>query len=155
MAIITPQVFRQNYPEFSSTDMYLASQLDYWLSIADRLLIADVWGGMLDVATSLFVAHNLVLEAGAQAEANNGGLPGKTTGAISGKSVDKVSISYDTNSTIYQDAGYWNSTIYGTRFYSLLRMFGARPIQVGIGIVPSSSGIAWPGPSTMPGFTNF
>ncbi|ECC3368559.1 TPA: DUF4054 domain-containing protein, partial [Escherichia coli] len=43
----------------------------------------------------------------------------------SSKSVDKVSVSYDTSATLNPDAGFWNNTRYGAEFYQLITMFGA------------------------------
>jgi len=54
------------------------------------------------------------------------------------------------------NAGHWNLTVYGTRFIRFAKMFGAGPIQIGIGYNPSPfGGPAWPGPDCNPGFTNF
>jgi len=147
MTITVPQ-FRADYPEFSSTSVYPNAQLQYWLTLAPLLMNADRWGALMDMGTELFMAHHITLEAKAMAEAKNGGIPGITTGPVSSKSADKVSISYDVGSSIVPDAGHWNLTIYGTRFIQLLRMFGAGPIQLGIGVVPIYSGAACTGPWT-------
>jgi hypothetical protein len=77
------------------------------------------------------------------------------TGVINSKSVDKVSIGYDTAGGIEAGAGHWNLTIYGTRLIKLIKMVGAGPVQVGIGCTPMYSGSAWSGPDCMPGFSNF
>lgn len=143
---ITPQQLRSDYPEFVSTTTYPNSQLEYWLKFAYLMLNADRWGEMLDLGAALFVAHHVTIEARNQATAANGDIPGEQTGPLSSKSVDKVSISYDTGSGIEPGAGHWNLTVYGTRFIRLMRMFGAGPIQIGIGQVPSGSGLGWPGP---------
>ena len=83
-----------------------------------------------DFASELYVAHNISIERRAQDEANTGGVPGTTTGPISAKSVDKVSISYDVAAAIIDGAGDWNLTIYGTRFARLVRMFGMGPLTI-------------------------
>ena len=147
--------FRADYPEFASTSVYPNSQVNYWLSMAYSMLNAGRFKSQLDMAAELFVAHNISLEARAQAEAKNGGIPGQTTGPLSSKSVDKVSVSYDTGSGIQPDAGHWNLTIYGTRLIRMMRMFGAGPLQIGMGVVPPGNGQAWPGPDCTPGFTTF
>lgn len=154
MAITVAQ-FRIDYPEFTDTVTYPNSGVTYWLTLAYQLLNPDRWGAQIDTAAELFVAHNLALEARAQAEATNGVIPGTTTGPISSKSVDKVSVSFDVGSGIQPDAGHWNLTVYGTRFIRLVRMFGAGPLFIGVGAVPTGSGLGWPGPLTTPGFTNF
>ena len=151
----TPATFKGHYPEFVCPDTYPQSQVQFWLDIAYSMLNASRWGRQLDIGVELYVAHNLALEARSQATAANGGIPGESVGVLNSKSVDKVSAGYDTGIATEQNAGHWNSTIYGTRFYRLAKMFGAGPVQVGIGVAPPLSGLGWPGPLTTPGFTNF
>lgn len=143
---VTASSFRTNYPEFVDTTVYPDSQVAYYLNLAGLLLNANRWKRLLDTGTELFIAHNLVLEANAQKTSAAGGVPGAMTGVVSSKSVDKVSVSYDTGAAIMPNAGHWNLTIYGARYVKLSRMFGAGPMQVGGGESPAYSGIAWPGP---------
>jgi len=151
----TPSVFKGHYPEFVCPDTYPPSQVQYWLDTAYSMLNASRWGRQLDMAAELYCAHNLALEARAMKEASMGGIPGSSVGVLSSKSVDKVSAGYDTSVATEKDAGHWNLTIYGTRLYRLIKMFGAGPLTVSVGAGPSMSGPAWPGPLTAPGFTNF
>lgn len=148
MAAITPAQFRADFPEFASSVAYPNSQLTFWLNFAYVMLNATRWGRSLDMGAELFVAHNICLEARAQADAARGGIPGQQVGPINSKSVDKVSMGYDTSSGIEVGAGHWNLTIYGTRFVRMMKLFGAGPVQVGIGQVPSGNGPAWPGPGS-------
>ena len=147
--------FRTHYPEFADVAVYPDTQVEFWLGIAYSMLSASRFGRQLDIAVELYTAHNLALEARAQATAANGGIPGEAVGVLNSKSVDKVSAGYDTSAATEQGAGHWNLTIYGTRLYRLIKLFGAGPIQIGIGSPPPLSGPAWPGPLTTPGFTNF
>ena len=139
------QQFRADYPEFSGTTTYPNSQVQYWLNVAYSMLNAGRWGRQLDIGAAAFAAHNLSLEARAMAESANGGVPGGQVGPVSSKSVDKVSMSYDTSSGIQPGAGHWNMTIYGTRFIRMARMFGAGPVHVGMGSTPPLSGPGWAG----------
>ena len=143
---MTAASFRSNYPEFGSLSAYPASAVTYWLTLAGKLLNAPRWQDLIDVGTELFVAHNLALEAKAQAEAQNGSPPGGQVGPISNKSVDKVSVAYDVAVGVDADSSHWNLTIYGTRFINLAKMMGAGPVQVGIGCTPFGAGSAWSGP---------
>lgn len=154
MAITSAQ-FRIDYPEFATIATYPDSAVNYFLTLAYQLLNADRWNTQLDMAAELFVAHNLVLEQRASLESATGQVPGSMTGPISNKSVDKVSIGFDTGSAANKDAGHWNLTIYGNRLYRLMKMFGASPLFVGVGYAPVGSGVAWPGPNVTPGMTNF
>jgi hypothetical protein len=154
---VTVASFRQNYPEFASVAKYPLSGFTYYANLAGLLLNATRWGNLIDVGTELFIAHNLAIEAQAQAAAASGSPPGISAGPISAKSVDKASVNYDTNAGLEQDAGHWNLTTYGTRFIKLARMAGAGPVQIGANgcVPPLSSAGAWPGPDCTPGFTNF
>jgi hypothetical protein len=44
---------------------------------------------------------------------------------VTSKSVDKVSMGYDSSATLNPDAGFWNNSRYGSEFYQLILMFGA------------------------------
>lgn len=151
----TAATFRQRYPEFACIDTYTPSQVNFYLDQAYLMLNATRWGRQLDMAAELYTAHHLSLEARAQMAAAAGAPAGATEGITSSKSVDKVSVSKDVGAVTEADAGHWNSTVYGTRLYRLIKMFGAGGVAVGIGFVPAGNGLAWPGPITTPGFTNF
>jgi hypothetical protein len=113
-----------------------------------------------DFATEMWVAHQIVLEKQAIGQAATGGNPGTAVGLITNKSVNGVSVGFDVSviasGNMQENAGYYNSTIYGMRFYRLMKMRGAGPIQLGIGRAPpflffNSWGIlgssnAWAGP---------
>lgn len=159
----TTSAFRRAFPEFADSLLYPEPVIDLWLAFAGQMLDVSRWGGSITGAVyimgvNLFTAHNLVLSRQAQASADNGAPPGVSQGPINSKSVDKVSVGYDTASASEEDAGHWNLTTYGVRFIHLARMLGAGPIQVGQGPVlndPLSSGNAWSGLDTTPGFSNF
>lgn len=143
---VTVNNFRQHFPEFTDTEKFLDTTIIYWLTLALKLLNVDRWGDLLDNGAELFVAHNIALEAKALQEGSTGGIPGSSTGLLSSKSVDRVSISYDTSSSLEDGAGHWNLTIYGKRYIRLARLVGMGPIHVGTGDIVQSVGPAWPGP---------
>ena len=154
--MITATSFRLDYPEFHNQAIYPNSVVNYWITVAGLLLTTIRWGNgsaaatsppstIYDVASELFVAHNLVLEKQAQDTARRGGTPGVSKGAISSDSVGGVSRSYDTASGLEPEAGHWNLTTYGTRFKRLSDLYGAGPIQVG---ACDEGGSPW-----TPGFT--
>jgi len=149
MAAKTPTEFRADFPEFSNTTTYPDGVIQFWLNVAYKQLNSNRWGDLLDVAAELYTAHNIVLEAKAIREAGvAGGLVTGSPGMVTSKGVDKVSVGYDVNTATEEGAGFWNSTVYGTRFYRLMMLHGAGPLQVGIGVAPPLSGPAWPGPPT-------
>ncbi len=122
--------FRANYPEFADVTKYPESQVNFYLTLGGKLLRPIRWGSLLDTGIELFTAHNVALEAVAQRGASAGQVPGLSTGAVASKSIDKVSVSYDTNAGIVTNAGHWNLTIYGTRFLQLMRMAGTGGVQL-------------------------
>lgn len=160
--INAPQ-FRRDFCEFADTMSYTDWGIAYWLNIAELLLRQERWGAsalsvwpdplpepynlpklsIYDHATELFVAHSLVLEARAKKGALAGGIPGVSVGVVNSKRVDKVSIGYDTQIAFADNAGHWNLTIYGQRYWQLVQMFGAGPVQVGTGGCWNYG--AWPG----------
>lgn len=152
---VTANQLRTDFPEFANVTSYPDAVVNFWLVVAAKMVNAPRWGNMADVGVELFTAHNLVLEFQAQAASANGAAPGAATGPVSGKTVDKVSVNYDTGASSELNAGHWNMTTYGTRFIRFAKLFGAGPIQVGAGCGfndPLSSANAWGGPNTMPGW---
>ncbi len=146
---VTPASFRADFPAFGDPTRYPDSSVAFWTTVALKFLNADRWGDALDVGTELFVAHNLVLEFQAQTASSNGAAPGMSQGMVNSKSVDKVSVGYDTGSAAELDAGHWNLTIYGQRYVRMSRMMGAGGIQLGVPCAApnfSASSQAWPGP---------
>lgn len=122
--------FRADFPEFADEATFPDSTVTYWLTLAGKLLNIERWADLLDNGLELFVAHNIVLERQAAASAATGATPGITTGAVSAKGVDKVTVSYDTSAGMDLEAGHWNLTHYGARFIRLARMIGTGGIQL-------------------------
>ena len=149
--------FRADFPEFNSTTMYPSAGVQFWLNFAYRMVNANRFLSETDIGAELFTAHFITLEAKNALESAGGGIPGSNVGTLSSKSVDKVSVSYDTGAGTQEGAGHWNLTTYGTRFMWMCKMFGAGPIHLGVGSNPVGLGFgsAWPGPDCTPGFSNF
>lgn len=143
---ISVQQFRADLPEFVSTTMYPSAGVQFWLDFAYRMINQDRFGSNVDVGAEMFAAHFITLEARNALESAGGGIPGQNTGPLSSKSVDKVSVGYDTGAGTEEGAGHWNLTTYGTRFIWMCRMFGAGPIQLTAGASPTPVS-PWPGPS--------
>lgn len=128
---VTVASFGESYPEFfTGPNPASAVAADDWIAFAKLMLNADRWGDALDMGVSLYVAHNLALQMTAARAGANGAAPGASSGPVASKSVDKVSVSYDTGAATLTDAGAWNLTTYGVRFLQLARMFGAGGIQL-------------------------
>lgn len=127
---VTSISFRTDFPEFYDVNRFTDATFNFWLGIGTKLLSVTRWGDLLDYGLELFVAHNLALSL-QSAQSSSGGLsPGIQSGAVASKAVDKVSISYDTSAGLIDDAGNYNLTTYGTRFFQLANLIGAGGIQL-------------------------
>ena len=104
--------------------------INFWATLAGQMLPADRWSDLFTYGTQLFVAHHLTVGKRDQLAAEAGGVSGEIKGPITSKSVDKVSVSYSSQSVALKDGGFWNSTSYGVRFLQLARMIGSGPIQL-------------------------
>ena len=122
--------FRTSFPEFSEQTVYPDATVEFWLGLAGRLLRPAAWLDLLDDGTRLFVAHNLVLAGSASRAATSGSAPGVASGAVSSKTVDKVSMSYDTAGAMIEGGGQYNLTTYGQRYLQLERVVGMGGSQI-------------------------
>lgn len=123
---ITPAQFRLDFPEFANTTPYPDTLINFWLTVSQSLLSPIAWLDLLNYGTELFIAHQLALSAQRQAAAAVGGVPGTSVGMTTSKSVDKVSVGFDTASVAVVDAGSYNLTSYGIQFYQLAQLVGSK-----------------------------
>jgi hypothetical protein len=128
--VVTASSFRQQFPALSDPAVYSDGVFAFWAGIAALRLNADRWGTLLDYGISLFVAHHMVLAARDAMVTGAGGIPGVVNGPQSSKTVESVSVSYDTKAISLTDGGYWNATMYGIQFLQLSRLIGAGGIQL-------------------------
>ena len=121
---VTYAAFVAAFPEFASTTTYPQSQIDFWITqsalfLSERRFTAE----QLDLVTMLWVAHNVVLGERDARAAAVGGTPGESTGPVTNKSVDKVSVGYSEGAN-EDGAGQWNLTTYGRRLWRLMKAVG-------------------------------
>ena len=121
--------FRTDFPEFADTTLYPDPTVNYYIAEAGLMLNPGRWGTMLTNATELYVAHFLTIRGAALQEAATGAVPGQSRGPIQSERVDKVGASY-TADGFEVGAGQWNLSVYGTRLYRLIGIFGAGGGQV-------------------------
>lgn len=127
---MTLTIFRNHFPEFTNTTNWTDGQINFYLALADKMLLENRWNDIKPYGVELFVAHNIVLAKSSFDSSNAGGLPGMLSGPTNSKAVGSVSISYDTQAGIEKDAGHWNLTTYGKQFIHLARMMGAGAVQL-------------------------
>jgi hypothetical protein len=128
MSDLTLSDFRERFPEFDAED-YPDSAVNARLALAAKFFTEDIWTdeAVRLHAEGLYAAHFLKLH-GSSAAGGNGG--GSAEAPVSSKSVDGVSVSYDTSSASYSTGGMWNATAYGKELYALIRVFGAGARQI-------------------------
>ena len=128
--ISDPPTFRLHFPEFADVTTYADPTVQFYLDINSAILPAYRWGSMLQAGVELMTAHMLALSRRAALAGAAGGVPGGSGGPVTSKSVSKVSVGYDVNLTGMEGAGPWNYTMYGQRFYWLMRMVGIGGYEV-------------------------
>jgi hypothetical protein len=116
---VTTASFRAVFPEFADTTKYPDPAVTFWLDQAGVTLPQSVPAGQLDLATMLYIAHNLTL--GILSASGSGGAG--SFAPVSSKSVGPISKSMDTSAVTSTGAGVWNGTAYGQRLWALLRGF--------------------------------
>jgi hypothetical protein len=121
--------FVSAFPEFSNATTYPTTQINFWIPIGYEQLNAYRFGAQIGLAVMLFVAHNVVLSAREAAAANAGQIVGEVKGPVTAKSVDKVSVSFSSDTAI-EGAGAWNFTTYGQRLYRMIKAYSAGPFYV-------------------------
>jgi len=149
----TAAQFLADYPAFDTASVtdpaavqFSPEAVAYWLQMAGILLNQGRLGSVYYLATELFVAHNLALEAWAE-QGGDQTIPGLSKGAIAGATSTNVSVNYNNAATLEPDAGHWNYTMYGGRFIRLIRTLCAGPLYAGGGgCAGPYNGPAWPGP---------
>lgn len=116
---VTPASFRAVFTEFTDATKYPDPAVQFWLDQAGVTLPQSIPLGQIDLATMLYMAHNLTL--GILSASGSGGAG--SFAPVSSKSVGPVSKSMDTSAVTSSGAGIWNGTAYGQRLYAMLRGF--------------------------------
>jgi len=114
---VTLASFRAVFPEFQDATKYPDPAVTFWLDQAGVTLPQSIPPGQVDLATMLYIAHNLTL--GILSASGMGGAG--SFAPVSSKSVGPVSKSMDTSAVTSTGAGVWNGTAYGQRLWALLR----------------------------------
>jgi hypothetical protein len=146
--VVSISKFRTDVKAFANETLFPDDVINFWLMVATAMVDPGQWGEETYLGIEMFTAHHVVLDVKNNMDVSVGSLPGLSRGAINSESVGPVSIGYDTASTLEEDAGNWNYTIYGQRYIHWARQYGAAVIYIGAGCAPPFSGPAWAGPWT-------
>jgi len=127
---LTIAQFRSDLAEFADTAQYPDATVLFWLNLA-QFQVANIqrWGSLLPMMQELVTAHYVVIAARDRA-APNGAAPGSPIGLSTSQSAGPLAESYSYSELLNDDAGYWNQTTYGQRYFHLARMTGAGGIQL-------------------------
>lgn len=128
---VTAASFREMFAEFADAAKYPSPRIDAYITLAAKMMNAGRWGDLADYGAMLFVAHHVSLQAKRVRDSRFGKAPGQAGGIVNNKSVDKVSIGFDTQSTAEEGAGHWNLTAYGQEYIRMAKIVGMGPVQVG------------------------
>jgi hypothetical protein len=130
---ITYEQFIGMFPVFKNELVFLQSDAELYLGLT-AFFDPRRYGQYLNLASALFAAHFLTIDAQDMLSISRGGLPGQTTGPAVSKSVGGASISYAEYATIEGgttgNSGHWNLTVYGKRYLRIAKMAGAGPVQI-------------------------
>lgn len=132
MVAPTTEQFLALFPEFSDQTKFPTPTLTAWLGVSANFVNESRWGDSWSFGVCLFAAHELSLARQAAVAAAAGGVPGGSVGLVASKSVGPLSKSYDNSVSKYDDAGFWNLSVYGQQYWGLVRIFGAGGSQLGI-----------------------
>jgi hypothetical protein len=127
---LTVAQFRADFPEFADRTKYPDALITQWIAVAQNLVNPSRWGALLLTGQELVTAHFVVLAVRDRAAAQSGELPGTAPGLATAQAAGPVSASYDYSLLLSAEAGSWNQTSYGQRFYKFLRLLGAGPVQL-------------------------
>lgn len=128
--MVTPGSFRLLFNGFADPKVYSDTTIEMWVAIGTSLVNPARWAELTDYGVSLWVAHRLALIQRDILTARAGGIPGAVQGALTSKSVDKVSAGYDVSKIQLDNAGDLNMTSYGIQFATMRRQMGAGGMQI-------------------------
>lgn len=132
--------FTQTFPVFLVEATYPQERVQFWIDFANAQITQNKWGVLAGYGAALLTAHSLVLEEQEAVDSNAGKIVGSTQGVLNAASVGGVSSSWDTNAITYENAGFFNQTSYGRRYWNYVLMFGAGPVQFDAGpSIPSAA----------------
>ena len=129
---MTIDEFRAAFPAFSP-EAFPDEAVQFRLNLAAAWFTAQPWAdeSIRDYVQGLYVAHLLAtLGSAAVGGSGTGAMAGSSSGIVSSKSVDGVSISFDTGAVTAEGAGFWNATPYGRELWNMFLLFGAGARQL-------------------------
>lgn len=127
--MLTVQGFRKAIPAHTE-ELVPDEQVEFYLRFAAKSLNKARWDDLYEEGAYFFAAHYLTLDLDAAKSKDGTGGMSAAAGAVvsSSKSVGGVSKSESragAAATAYAEAGDYNDTIYGKRYWRLIQIVGA------------------------------
>lgn len=129
----TADDFLEFYPQFGSVP---ALVIDEYVRMAHESVLESRWHSKWRIAIGLYIAHHLTVWS--MTASDQPQTPGElvsnaeTSGSISSKSVDGVSVSYgqSASDSDMQGWGMMGETLYGKQFVTMAKLIGRGPMYV-------------------------
>lgn len=120
----TPSMFLEAFPEF--TGKASDNLISKWISLANGTFGINTYGSNWELAMGLFVAHNLILKlkmGDAETSIDELLANASETGVEQSMSVDTLSVTLDTGSTLeeYKGWGGLKETVYGRQLIDIIK----------------------------------
>lgn len=110
--------FRTRFPEFSDEQVYTDARIQMFLNDAkEDFNQTKLKEAITDRITEYLAAHYLAIATSSEEG------DASSTGPVASKSEGDLSVSYAVNSTNAGDSSFYNSTIYGQQYLTLLRTY--------------------------------
>lgn len=137
MTILSSQNFKTMFPVFDKEDDI---RISFWITLFENSYDKERFAQFWEQGCYLYVAHNLTLEIQANkaiSDSNGDGIAEISAGVVTSsyKSTGPLikSKSYSNKGTALEGQGQWGATIYGQRFFQILKIVG-----MGVLYVPTS-----------------
>jgi len=114
---VTAASIKLRFPEFASED---DARITLFIGDAELILNPSAWGDKLDLGTAYLVAHYIALAN----KSSDSGSSTPNAGPVTGRAVDGASVSYASATLNDQSEAYYMQTLYGQRYWNLLKTLG-------------------------------
>lgn len=118
---ITPAQFKNRFPEFINVSV---PRIRVFIADAELEMNESKWGDRYDKGLSYLTAHFLSIALKTET-----GSPASVA-AVASKSIGDVSVSFANKSSESQVEAYYQSTVYGQEYWSMLRFVGLGAVAV-------------------------
>ena len=136
MTLLLPENFKNMFPLFESVDI---NRINFWINLFRNTYDEKIFGNLWEQGCYLYVAHNLFLELKSEqymqeGKFNTQGVDNISAGVLTNdyKATGPVihSKAYTNKNMLLEGIGEWGQTVYGQRFFQILKIVGMRILYV-------------------------